>query len=175
MGIGAFCMGKVAGGGSLLGIVVAVAICAAVGAVIALPATRLRGLYLALATFAFAEAVQQRLLRRLPGAGHRRHRRTAASPIGGLSLANDHVEVVLLAVVFVLAALAVLGIRRSRFGRRLVALNDSPAACATVGLNPVVTKVAVFALAAGLAGLGGALWATLQLTVTARTSQSSPG
>ena len=168
MGIGAFCMGKVAGGGSLLGIVVAVAICAAVGAVIALPATRLRGLYLALATFAFAEAVQNgffadfRVLGTAGIAGSR-------LSVGGLSLANDHVEVVLLAVVFVLAALAVLGIRRSRFGRRLVALNDSPAACATVGLNPVVTKVAVFALAAGLAGLGGALWATLQLTVTART------
>ena len=168
MGIGAFCMGKVAGGGSLLGIVVAVAICAAVGAVIALPATRLRGLYLALATFAFAEAVQSGFFAdfRVLGTAGIAGRRLS---VGGLSLANDHVEVVLLAVVFVLAAVAVLGIRRSRFGRRLVALNDSPAACATVGLNPVVTKVAVFALAAGLAGLGGALWATLQLTVTART------
>ena len=73
MGIGAFCMGKVAGGGSLLGVLVAVAVCAALGALIALPATRLRGLYLALATFAFAEGVQSGFfadLRVLGTAGH---------------------------------------------------------------------------------------------------------
>ena len=51
------------------------------------------------------------------------------------------------------------------FGRRLVALNDSPAAFATVGLNIGVTKVAVFAIGAGLAGLAGALYGTVQQTV----------
>ena len=57
MGIGAFVMGKIAGGGSLLGLLAATAICAAVGALVALPTIRLRDLYLALATFAFADAV----------------------------------------------------------------------------------------------------------------------
>jgi branched-chain amino acid transport system permease protein len=71
----------------------------------------------------------------------------------------------LVTVTFVLAALLVLAIRRSLFGRRLVAMNDSPAACATIGLNISFTKVAVFAISAGLAGLGGALWGTLQTTV----------
>lgn len=168
MGIGAFCMGKVAGGGSLLGVVVAVAVCAALGALIALPATRLRGLYLALATFAFAEGVQKGFfsdLRVFGGSGLP----GARLSIGGLSLGSDRSEVILLAAVFVLAAWMVLAVRRSRHGRRLVALNDSPAACATVGLNPAVIKVGIFALAAGLAGLGGALWATLQLTVTGNT------
>lgn len=168
MGIGAFCMGKVAGGGSLLGVLVAVAVCAALGALVALPATRLRGLYLALATFAFAEGVQSGFFGDLRVLG------TAGIPgvrlsVGGLKLGSDRTEVVLLVVVFVAVALLVLSVRRSRYGRRMVALNDSPAACATVGLNPAATKVAVFALAAGLAGLGGALWATLQLTVTANT------
>ncbi len=66
---------------------------------------------------------------------------------------------------FVLSAWMVLAIRRSLFGRRLVALNDSPAAYATVGLNIGVTKVAVFAIAAGMAGLAGALYGTVQQTV----------
>ena len=57
MGIGAFVMGKVAGGGSVLGLVAATVVCAAVGALVALPTIRLRDLYLALATFAFADAV----------------------------------------------------------------------------------------------------------------------
>ncbi len=168
MGIGAFCMGKVAGGGSLLGILVAVGVCAGLGVLIALPTIRLRGLYLALATFAFAEAVQSgffadtRILGTSGLSGDRLH-------IGGWTLAGDRSEFILLTVVFVLAAIGVLALRRSLFGRRLLALNDSPAACATVGLNPAVTKVLVFALAAGLAGLGGALWSTLQFTVTAKT------
>ena len=59
----------------------------------------------------------------------------------------------------------VLAIRRSLFGRRLVALNDSPAAYATVGLNIGFTKVAVFAIAAGMAGLAGALYGTVQQMV----------
>ena len=46
-----------------------------------------------------------------------------------------------------------------------MALNDSPAAYATVGLNIGFTKVAVFAIAAGMAGLAGALYGTVQETV----------
>ena len=57
LGVGAYVMGKVAGGGgNWLGLVVAVAVTAALGTLIALPAIRLRGLYLALATLAFGEA-----------------------------------------------------------------------------------------------------------------------
>lgn len=168
MGIGAFCMGKVAGGGSLLGVLVAVGVCAGLGILIALPTIRLRGLYLALATFAFAEAVQSGFFSdtRILGTSGISGERLA---IGGWDIKGDQAEFILLTVVFVLAALFVLALRRSLFGRRLLALNDSPAACATVGLNPAVTKVIVFAIAAGLAGLGGALWTTLQFTVTAKT------
>ena len=57
MGIGAFTMGKVLGGGSWWGVLVAVVVSGAVGALVALPALRLRGLYLALATFAFGEVM----------------------------------------------------------------------------------------------------------------------
>ena len=70
MGIGAFIMGKVAGGGSFLGLVAATVVCAAVGALVALPTIRLRDLYLALATFAFADAVANGFFTRHP---HLRH------------------------------------------------------------------------------------------------------
>ncbi len=164
MGIGAYFMGKVAGGGSLLGVVIATAACAAIGAVIALPVIRLRGLYLALATFAFAEAVQQGFFADTRVFGDTGLVISRFS-IAGISLVGDRAQLIFLTIVFVLAALLVLGIRRSLFGRRLVALNDSPAACATVGLNTSATKVAVFAIAAGLAGLGGALFGSLQGSV----------
>ena len=53
-------------------------------------------------------------------------------------------------------------VRRSAFGRRLVAMNDSPAAFATVGLSSVRTKVFVFTLSAAMAGLGGVFYAGQQ-------------
>jgi branched-chain amino acid transport system permease protein len=164
MGIGAFVMGKVAGGGSLLGLLAATAICAGVGALIALPTIRLSDLYLALATFAFADAVATGFFAdgRVYGSG--------GLPVGrivlpDLSLGGDTAEFLMMSVFFVLAAWLVLAIRRSLFGRRLVAVNDSPAAYATVGLNIGFTKVAVFAIAAGMAGLAGALYGTVQQTV----------
>ena len=158
MGIGAFLMGKVAGGGSLLGLLLAVVVCAAIGALIALPTVRLRGLYFALATFAFADAAYTGIFpdTRVLGQGLN----VGQIVLPGLSFGGNRAVFLLLAGAFVLSALLVLAIRRSLFGRRLVALQDSPAAYATVGLNAAFTKVAVFAIAAGLAGLAGALYGT---------------
>jgi branched-chain amino acid transport system permease protein len=164
MGIGAFVMGKIAGGGSLLGLLAATAICAGVGALIALPTIRLSDLYLALATFAFADAMANGVFQdtHIYGSGGLSIGRIV---IPGVSFGSDSAEFLLVTVFFVLSAWMVLAIRRSLFGRRLVALNDSQAAYATVGLNIGFTKVAVFAIAAGMAGLAGALYGTVQQVV----------
>jgi branched-chain amino acid transport system permease protein len=164
MGIGAFIMGKVAGGGSLFGLVAATVICAAVGALVALPTIRLRDLYLALATFAFADAVYNGFFydTHIYGTGGVTVGRIV---LPGLSFGGDAAEFLLVTVFFVVCAWIVLAIRRSMFGRRLIAVNDSPAAYATVGLNIGATKVAVFAIAAGMAGLAGALYGTVQQVV----------
>jgi branched-chain amino acid transport system permease protein len=174
MGIGAFVMGKVAGGGSLLGLVAATAVCAAVGALIALPTIRLRDLYLALATFAFADAVANGFFTdtHIYGSGGVNIGRIV---LPSLSFGGDAAEFLMVSAFFILAAWMVLAIRRSLFGRRLVALNDSPAAYATVGLNIGFTKVAVFAIAAGMAGLAGALYGTVQQTVGTSDFDIFPG
>jgi branched-chain amino acid transport system permease protein len=174
MGIGAFVMGKIAGGGSLIGLVAATLVCAGVGALIALPTIRLRDLYLALATFAFADAMANGVFTDVHIYGN------GGIPIGrivipGLSFGSDSAEFLMVTAFFVLAALLVLAIRRSLFGRRLVALNDSPAAYATVGLNIGFTKVAVFAIAAGMAGLAGALYGTVQGVVGSSDFDIFPG
>lgn len=165
MGIGAFVMGKVAGGGSLFGLIAATVICAAVGALVALPTIRLRDLYLALATFAFADAVANGFFTDSHIFGEGGGLNVGRIVLPGLSFGGDLAEFLMVSAFFVVCAWLVLAIRRSMFGRRLVALNDSPAAYATVGLNIGVTKVAVFAIAAGLAGLAGALYGTVQQTV----------
>ncbi len=174
MGIGAFIMGKVAGGGSVLGLVAATVVCAGIGVLIALPTVRLRDLYLALATFAFADAVATGFF----ADGHIYG--TGGVSIGrivlpGLSFGGDRSEFLMVTAFFVLSAWMVLAIRRSLFGRRLVALNDSPAAYATVGLNIAVTKVAVFAIAAAMSGLAGALYGTVQGVVGTSDFDIFPG
>ena len=58
-------------------------------------------------------------------------------------------------VMFCLVGLGVVALRRSMFGRRLVAMRDSPAACATLGVNLLRTKLAVFGLSAAIAGFAG--------------------
>jgi branched-chain amino acid transport system permease protein len=64
---------------------------------------------------------------------------------------------VLLVVVYALAAIGILALRRSRFGRRLVATNDSAVAASMTGVRVARTRLAVFTMSAALAGLGGAL------------------
>jgi branched-chain amino acid transport system permease protein len=167
-------MGKVAGGGSVLGLLAAIVICAGLGALVALPTIRLSDLYLALATFAFADAVANGFFAdgRIYGSGGLQIGRIV---LPGLSFGSDTAEFLLVTVFFVLAALMVLAIRRSLFGRRLVAVNDSPAAYATVGLDIGFTKVAVFAIAAGMAGLAGALYGTVQGIVGTTDFDIFPG
>jgi branched-chain amino acid transport system permease protein len=154
-GLGAVMMGHLGHGGSLLGIVFAVALAAAAGALIALPTLKMRGLYLALATFAFATVMQQAVFTQLFGTGGNLH--VARPSIPGIPTGSDRAFFIFCAVVFALASVGILTLRRSSFGRRLVAVNDSPAACATLGVNVNWTKLIVFSTAAGLAGLGGAL------------------
>lgn len=166
-GIGAFAMGKVAGGGSWLGLLAAVGLSAGVGVLIALPILRVRGLYLALATLAFAQfAYYVFFSNTLVFNDNNSIIVKRLAPFRG-----DRAEMVLAGLAFALAAIVVLAIRRGTFGRRLVALSDSPAACATVGLNVKMTRLAVFGLSAGLAGLAGALYGTLQGPVSSNDFQ----
>jgi branched-chain amino acid transport system permease protein len=152
VGIGAYAMGKV---GGLGGVLVAVAATAAVGALVALPTLRLRGLYLALATFAFGEVVDIGFFGHFFGASGTLHVDRVPMPAG------DAGYFVFCAAVFAAGAVALLAVRRSRFGRRLAALDDSPAASATLGMRIARVKLGVFAVAAATAGLGGALFGGL--------------
>jgi branched-chain amino acid transport system permease protein len=161
-GLGAFAMGQVASGGSWWGVLAAVALAAAVGAIVALPALRLRGLYLALATLAFAQAMDTGFFMNEHTFGISGSLSVGRVHIPGINLNNDETFLVFLAAVFALVAIFLLALRRGSYGRRLRALADSPAASATVGMNLTATKLTVFAISAGLAGLGGALYGQQQ-------------
>ena len=137
-------------GASPVGLLVAAGFAGLVGAVIAIPCLRLRDLYLALGTMAFALVVEQNVLGQIPGFATDSKAFERWSPI-----ASDRAYFVAIAAVFVVLACFVVALRRGEFGRRLQAMKDSPAACTTVGLDLTRTKVEVFALAAAIAGIGG--------------------
>ena len=147
-------------GASPVGLVVAAAFAGLVGAIVALPCLRLRDLYLALGTMAFALVVEQNVLGQINGFATDSKAFARWSPID-----SDKAYFVTIAAVFVLLAWLTIALRRSEFGRRLQAMKDSPAASTTVGLNLTLTKVEVFALAAAIAGVGGFLLAGWKGTV----------
>jgi len=162
-GLGAFAMGKVAGGDSIVGLGAAAAIAVPLGVVIALPALRLQGLYLALVTFALAQVSAALIFQdtRIYGLGGVTVGRLN---LFGIDFSGDRAFAALCAIVFALVAIGVLALRRGSFGRRLAAMRDSQAACATLGMDVRRTKLAVFALSSAIAGLAGALHGGLGFT-----------
>jgi branched-chain amino acid transport system permease protein len=160
VGIGAYAMGKV---GGLGGVLVAVVVTALVGALVALPTLRLRGLYLALATFAFGEVVDIGYFGHYFGASGTLH--VSRLPVPG----GEAGYFVFAAAVFAAGSVALLAVRRSRFGRRLAAMDDSPAASATLGMRLARVKLGVFMVAAATAGLGGALFGGLGAGIVSST------
>jgi branched-chain amino acid transport system permease protein len=156
-GVGAVTMAKADGGsGSLLALVLAVLVPAGVGALVALPALRLRGLYLALATLAFAYAMDTAFFSNASVMSTSLSLRVPR-PHLGVDLTDDRAYLVAVCALFALVGWAVLAMRRSTLGRRLVAMGDSPTGTATIGVGLAATKLSVFALSAGIAGLGGAV------------------
>jgi branched-chain amino acid transport system permease protein len=166
VGLGAFSMGKWFGGDSVWGILLAALVAGAVGAVAALPALRLQGLYLALSTLAFARGMDTLFFNNENTFGYGGSLPVGRPDILGISFRGERAYFMLICIVFALAGIGVLAIRRGRFGRRLVAMKDSPAACATLGINLTFTKLAVFALSAALAGVAGVFFGGMRGRVT---------
>jgi branched-chain amino acid transport system permease protein len=158
-GIGALTMHWVDGGSSVLGLLAAAGLCGAFGAVLALPAVRLRGIYLALATLAFAVLMDNVFFASTAIVGSGGIVSVGRPDIFGMRFTGMRSYVILLSVVFALACIGVGAVRRGRFGRRLMALQDSPVASTAVGAGLVSTKLIVFTGSAAMAGVAGALWA----------------
>lgn len=142
----------------LIGTVVA----AAVGALVALPALRLEGIYLSLATLAFALMFENVLVPLDWVSGTGIPTRVPRPLVGPVDFADDRAFFLLCLGVLGLAGLAVLLVRRGSTGRFLDALRGSEVAATSIGINPARAKVVAFAVSAGLAGLGGGLLASQQ-------------
>ncbi|HXH84430.1 MAG TPA: branched-chain amino acid ABC transporter permease [Candidatus Tectomicrobia bacterium] len=131
-----------------LAFAVATAAAAAVGALVGLPALRVRGIYLVLLTMAFGEIVRVFFLNFGPTG--------AAQGFRGMPFVTSLPLVAGLAVV-----VAVLAARTaaSRVGRAFAAIKRDELAAEVLGIDVTRAKLASFAVGAGVAGLAGALWA----------------
>ncbi|NUW40613.1 ABC transporter permease subunit [Nonomuraea rhodomycinica] len=147
----------------LLGVLAA----CAVGLLVALPALRLGGRVLTLATLALALLADQVLFQVDAFSNG-----TIGWPLPALSLgfadtSDPRVRVVLLLALVGLAGLLVRNLERSASGRAILAVRSSPAAAATSGLSAPRAKILLFVLASGIAGLGGVLFAVSKESITA--------
>ncbi|HEY3095688.1 MAG TPA: ABC transporter permease [Acidimicrobiia bacterium] len=157
-GAGAFAMYQWApfGSGSPAALVLAAAFAVPFGALMCLPALRLQGLYLALASIAFARMAES-LFFDQPEVFGNGAKPVPRPSIFGYRFTDQRAYLLLVTGIFAVMAVFVVWMRRGRFGRRLVALRDSEAATATLGVSSFSTKLAVYGVSAAMAGFAGAL------------------
>ena len=148
----------------LLAMFLAALVAVPVGAIVSIPAIRLSGVFLALATFGFGILLQQMFYTTTWMFGPTTSGIAAPRPnfsIGAWNMSTDNGFYWLLIVFAALTVLIVLGIQKGRMGRLLGALADSPTALETHGATTNVVKVLIFCISAALASLAGALTGVL--------------
>jgi sulfate-transporting ATPase len=183
VGCGAFAY--IEWGHTAWGLLAAAAFVVPIALLMAAPAVRLQGLYLALSTLAFARMAEFLFFDqpKVYGSANR-----PANPLNvfgwhvgdpfrlfGIDFPADAGLSIFTTLVFSVVALLLVYTRRRSFGRRLIAMRDSPSACVTLGLNLSWTKLEVFALSGAICGLAGALLALFYGTVGTMDFQLTVG
>ncbi|MEU6035567.1 ATP-binding cassette domain-containing protein [Actinomadura sp. NPDC047616] len=147
----------------LLGVLAAVA----AGVLVALPALRLGGRVLALATLALALLADQVLFQIDAFSNGTVGWKLPAVSFGITDTNDPRTRVVVLLLLIGVVALLVRNLERSASGRAILAVRSAPTAALSVGISATRAKITLFALASGAAGLGGVLYATFNGQITA--------
>jgi len=140
-------------------LVVAALLSAAVGMVVGLPALRVKGIYLGIATLAFGFIVEEVFARWERVTGGNAGMQLKAPDLFGFKAESGESFYYLCLVIAVIATLAILNLLRSPTGRAFVAIRDSEISAQSMGIHLARYKTLSFAISAALAGVGGALYA----------------
>lgn len=168
-GIGAFAAGQLAahlGMAVLVGALAGAAMAAVVGALVALVAVRISGLLLTLLTLAFALFCDQFLFQYTWSGGGLNGVTVPRPLLGSINFSSDRSFLLLALVVLVICIGIVALVQRGTTGRFLSAVRGSETGAASLGISLLRSRVTVFALSAGIAGLGGALYGSLYHAVS---------
>jgi ABC-type branched-subunit amino acid transport system permease subunit len=128
-----------------------------IGALVALPAIRLRGVYLAVITLGFGILVERVFYATVLMFGATGSLSVPRPKLGFVSFSGNRADYFLTLIIALMVCGLVIVIRRGRLGRMLQALSQTPALLQANGANANVTKLVVFCLSAFLAGIGGGM------------------
>lgn len=148
----------------LLALLLASLVAVPVGALVAIPAIRLRGVFLAVATLGLAILVENLFFTTNAMFGPSVGGVPTPGPqvsIGGLNLSSGRGFYYVLILAAALITLLVIAIERGRMGRLLAALRDSPTALEVHGTDVNVVRTVVFCVSAAIAGAAGGLTGSL--------------
>ena len=161
MGVGAYVAAVLSAHGVSfpVSVLLSAGLSALVGAVVGLPALRVKGIYLGIATLSFGFVVEEGLARWESVTGGNAGIHVKTIQILGWQADNADKFYAVCLVLAVLSTLAVLNLLRSATGRAFVAIRDSEISAQSMGIHLARYKTLSFMLSAALAGVGGALYA----------------
>ncbi len=151
----------------VFGLPISAAVAALVGGLIAIPSTRLRTVYLALATYAFAECAQWIYRSWTPVTGGVDGLRISPPNVFGYVTGTDPRAFPIVTIILCLVILATLYLQRSKFGRNLCAIRDSEHVAEASGIDVRRVKIAAFMLSAVFASAAGSMFTLFQSFVNA--------
>ena len=142
-----------------LALIMASLFTATVGGIVGLPAMRMTGIYLAIATLAFAIIVEQLIAHWESVTGGYRGMLVPDAELFGFDLSDGRPFYYLCLLVTVACLLAALNILRSPTGRAMIGIRDSEISAQSMGIDLAHTKSIALAISAGFTGLAGGLFA----------------
>ena len=143
-------------------------IAAVVGVLVASPSTRLRSIYLALATFAFAEGARFVFNSWTGLTGGPDGLRIPTMTIAGWKMTSDRQVFPVLAIILAMLLFATQQIVRSRFGREMSAVRDSEHVAMASGIDVRRVKVLAFTVSALYSGIAGGMYALINSFINAQ-------
>ena len=129
------------------------------GIIVGLPALRVKGMYLAIATLAFGFIVEEGVARAESITGGNAGKAIGTLEVFGLPIDSEQRFYYLSLFVLALVVVGVMNLLRSPTGRAFVAIHDSEISAQSMGINLARYKTIAFALSAAVAGIAGALYA----------------
>jgi branched-chain amino acid transport system permease protein len=142
-----------------LSLACAAVLSAATGIVVGLPALRVKGIYLAIATMAFGFIVEEVLARWESVTGGNSGRSVGHLQMFGWNADSEQSFYYVALVVAVLVTVGILNLLRAPTGRAFVAIRDSEISARSMGISLARYKTTSFALSAAITGIAGALYA----------------
>lgn len=142
----------------ILSVPLATAFCAVIGYIVGLPALRMTGIYLAIATLAFERIAAWVIEHWESVTGGHFGMRVPDPMVFGMSLDGPVPFYYLCLGILILSLFAALNLLRSPTGRAFIAVRDSEVSAESMGINLARTKCTAFALSAAFTGLAGTLF-----------------